>query len=395
MKILPRILLSTAAATGSVMSTPAVAGPRAALKVAVVVGLEPTTLNVPTVELYRAVADQVAASQAWLLTTRQDVKQRLNASAPELTALPGIPAVERNAVAAARASIGKRKTQKSKSGKKGPPQRAQVIASVQTMLDTLALDGAIIVDCKPYGHRAVSGCGVFYYDRAMGRIVAASEKSFKVRIEDVSLWAPTLVSSLEGGMLAHANKRERDRLDRVLATTADGEEPGKMTAELRLAGYGLSDPKDRITALPGAGLRFGRQSKGFATGVEVGLGKASADDAGATVNLDDRSAGIYLAIESRALDAMFWGLDLGVAYGITTARAAGGAEKDDGSLTAKSVRLRVGPGVMWEFNPGLQFGVGGSYDRHVPLAATATGAYEGTSLDKNVFGFGIRMKTVF
>ncbi len=350
-------------------------------KVAVVVSLEPDSVNVPTVELYRAVVDAVGQSSAFHAGGSREVKDRIRAPA-KLKSLGSIPAFERAAFLAAKPDAKKSKRKKKRGG---------VIPPLQVMLDTLALDGAIIVDCAPKGEAAVNACGLYYYDRALGRVLAASSKGFKVEISDASLWAPGLVSGLSQGLDAHANGAERERLNQVLAEKGDDEAAMNMGVELRLSGKNLGEPRGQVTSIPGAALLVGPQGNGYASGLELGMAQAGAGSRLGEVSVTQRAAGLFFATQSRALDALLWDLDLGVGYAVTQATIAGDR---NGKLTARGVKLRVSPGVLWEVNHALQFGASVSYERLESFAGASSGLYAGDAFAKNVLGFGIRLRTV-
>ena len=106
----------------------ALATPADPLRVAVVVGLQPGAINIPTIELYRAVTDNVALSSAWKTAGRsRDLKPLLKAPA-ELAGLGSIPAFDRTVLLAAQAGA--------KAGRAGK-RKSRVVAPVQAMLDAL------------------------------------------------------------------------------------------------------------------------------------------------------------------------------------------------------------------------------------------------------------------
>jgi hypothetical protein len=384
------VAVATAVAASAQVSAPVAAAPNGPRAVALVTSLDAGNLNVPTIELYRAVTDVVVVrTDDWRTSRPGEVKARLSAPGA-LGGLGAIPAFERSALLASRRALALSKSQTTRKR-----QPSQVIAPVQAMLDTLALDGAIIVDCEPNGTASVRGCGLYYYDRAMGRLLAATTKDFKIGIADASRWAPTLVQSLSQGLTAHAVAAERARLDQVLAKTAETEEPSDVALELKLVGLSQAEPTRHITALPGLSLGVARQAHGYATGIELGVAKAAESADGQSLRLLERSAGLVFDAQSKALDSMYWTLGLGVSYVITEADVAGAARAaDDGRLATRSIRLRLGPGFLWEFAKGLQVGAGLDYARLVPLESDSSGVYEDKGFSRNVLGFGVRLRTI-
>ncbi len=349
-------------------------------RVAVVASVDPGQISVPTVELYHAVNSAVRESKSWRPSSARDVKLKIKAP-QALTNLASIPAVARGSFV---------KAKNVKKGSKGEA-KARVIAPVQAMLDTMALDGAIIVDCAPNPQLAgnVDACGLYYYDRAAGRIIAATQKSFRVAINDATSWATSLVGNLDQGMVAHASRSERDKLDRVLAESPNSDAPSQLGIELDLVGYSVSEPLSKIQSLPGAALIVGPQAKGYAAGLELGIAEATMDDALGTVSFRERSLGLQFAVQSRALEMLLWDFGLGLHVADIKAQA-----ENRGKLDQRAVKLRVEPGVLWEMNKSLQFGASVSYDRVVPVSGSSQGAYDGKSLARNVFGFGIRLRSV-
>lgn len=352
---------------------PAFAGPADPLKVAVVVSLDPEAINVPTLELFRAVNDSAQMMPGFSPGVASDVRQKLLSGSPNLASLGTIPAFDRKQF-----------------------KKKKVIRPVQKMLDTLALDGAVIVHCAPAGTAQVRGCGLYYYDRSLGRVLAATSKNFRVGVADASRWAPNLLSNLSQGLTAYETSLERDRLKQVLADSNVDEDTAKFAAELRLQGQSVAEPSRQVTALPGAALRIGRSDKGYSSGLELGYGKASAEGEAAQVSLTEKLAGLFFSVESRALDSMLWDLGLGVNYAVLTADRTALTENDgkDGRLEARLIKLRFSPGVLWEVSKGLQFGAGFSFDRMVPFSEAKDGSYQYGHFAKNAAGFGIRLRTV-
>lgn len=353
-------------------AVPAWASPSDPLKVAVIVSLDPAAINIPTVELFRAVSDSAQIGTGFVPGVPSDIRQKL-ASAPGLASLGTIPAFDRKQF-----------------------RKKKVIRPVQKMLDTLALDGAVIVHCAPAGTAAVKNCGLYYYDRSLGRILAATKKDFRVGVADASRWAPSLVANLSQGLTAYESSLERNRLKQVIAESNDGEESAKFAAELKLQGQNLSEPSHQVTALPGAGLRLGRSDKGYSSGLELGYSKASAEGEAAKVDLTEKLAGIFFAVESKALESMLWDLSLGVNYAVLSAERDSLVDDDteNGRLEARLIKLRFSPGVLWEVSKGLQFGAGFSFDRMVPFAEAKEGSYQDGHFANNALGFGIRLRTV-
>ncbi len=357
-------------ATG--LAAPALAGPSDPLKVAVVVSLDAAAINVPTLELFREVSDGAQKASGFVPGLSSDVRQKLTMS-PGLQALGTIPAFDRKQF-----------------------RKKKIIKPVQKMLDTLALDGAVIVHCVPMGTAAVKNCGLYYYDRSLGRILAATKKDFRVGIADASRWAPSLLSNLSQGLTAYETSLERAKLNQVIAESNDAEESAKFAAEVRFQGQSVAEPSRQVKALPGAALRLGQSHKGYSTGLELGYGKASAEGSDARVLVTEKLAGLFFSVESRALETMMWDLGLGVNYAVLTAERRSLAELDseDGDMEARMIKLRFSPGVLWEVSKGLQFGAGFSFDRMVPLAETKDGSYQNGHFAQNALGFGIRLRTV-
>lgn len=383
---LENLLVAAALASASQLAS---ATPSDPLKVAVIVSIDPDEINVPTIELFRAVSDSARDARGMTQSSAQDVKQQLRPTAG-LTNLGAIPAFDRKSFV--KVGVGKAVKLSAKKSRK------RVIPQVQAMLDTLALDGAVIVDCAPAGTKVVKRCGLYYYDRSLGRVLAATSKSFKVGVADASRWAPGLLAGLSQGLSAYASNLERDKLKQVIAESNEETDSGQVAVEVKLVGETLAEPHRQVKALPGAALWLGNVGKGYTSGLELSYAKASATGDEEEVTLVERSVGLNFAVQSHALETMIWELGLGVHYAVLNAESQGLERTDDqtdGKLEAKMIKLRFAPGVLWQLSKNLQFGTGLAYDRMVPFTESATGSYHGQNFARNSLGFGIRLRTVF
>jgi hypothetical protein len=354
-------------------------------RVAVVVGLAPDAISVPTVELFRAVSDAAMSAGAWRIYDGADVKANLGAP-PPLKALGTLPAFDRRTFVSPEATRGT--AAESQDG---------LVRPVQVMLDTLALDGALIVDCRPEpaggldSTAVVTGCGLYFYDRARARTLAAATKSFRTGVADASLWAPELLASLVHGLQTVATNAERERVRTVLAEHEREHEPSALAFEARLDATNLADPLRQVGSLPTAGFVAGTRAGGFFGGLGIATGRSIARSPTGATTVATRSADLYLSAESPALEALIWDLGLGIGYdaNVATTTLAGG-----GRIERRAAVLTIAPGLLWQVNRMFEWGAALRFGRDVPLTETAAGSYVGYAFGTNVVGAGMRLRAI-
>lgn len=347
-------------------------------KIAVVVGLVPDNISPPTVELYRRVAARLGERGTWTLANDADVHANLPMD-HRLRELGSIAAVDRRHIIKAIGPKGTRPT--------------SMIRPLQSMIDTLALDGAVLVDCRERDGGKLSRCGIYYYDRAAGRIVAASAKEFRVPIADATRWAPVLVDQLIAGIEGHRTAKAHAAMEAMVRSN-DGDEPqSRFMMELGLGGVGLRHTTAATGSLPLVSFAVGTLGETFSAAIYGELGAASGKSGSVTEEIEERGVGLTFGARSRALETIYW--DLGMSAGMVQRKATReGPTEQLGFQDARAFRLRLSPGLLWEFGESVQVGPSLHWVRDISLKSTTEGVYAQERLSTSAIGIGLRLRTV-
>ena|GEM_PF-2900514 len=332
------VLLATMAG----LYAPVVSGvtsPPAADAVVVFLSVPGTRINVTTLEFYRAANDEIAQTKAWSLVGGGELGR--SASVKGLSFVGKVPVLT--------ASPSLRAT------------RRRVIPQVQETLDTLAIQGAIIVDCQTITGSTqetarVRGCGLYYYDRAEGRIVAATRKSFRVGVNSASLWAFSMVQGLKGGLEAHKAKIDRERLSSIESKSDDAEKPARPYLVLGMVGESLQLRGGERANLAGGVAGFGASFSGRSLGLEYAQTSFQGRHGTQQDRYNSRSLEVVLGASADAMDIVTWGLDL--TAGMTERRYEKAEEE---VLWARQPVIGLRPGVFWKVRQGWLMGATVSY----------------------------------
>lgn len=345
--------------------------------VALVLGTNPENINVPSVELYRKVKNYLDLSDYWVMNPSWSTKKAIgkidNADFPYFGS---IPFFDRNDL---KASL--------MNGRKG----SGLIAPIQVMLDTLALEGAILVDCEPIGDETVKSCGLYFYDRASRKIVAAAEKEFVAGVTDASNWAGTLTSSLAEGMNHIRDKREILAVNSILEHTRDDkEEPMSWLLELQLHGGKVSDFSHINGTVPSGEMILGLTGEnfGFGVGAFFTQNKETAD---LNEPLFKEVSGQFLFhSKANAGESLTWDFHLGAGYAKRSLTLSGGDV-----LETEDLKLSVGPGLLWNMNENAAFGLVGKYDRYMEIENKNKLSNPNLGMFEEDFRLGFRLQTRF
>jgi len=316
-----------------------VTSPPAADAVVVFLSVPGTRINVTTLEFYRAANDEIAQTKAWSLVGGGELGR--SASVKGLSFVGKVPVLT--------ASPSLRAT------------RRRVIPQVQETLDTLAIQGAIIVDCQTITGSTqetarVRGCGLYYYDRAEGRIVAATRKSFRVGVNSASLWAFSMVQGLKGGLEAHKAKIDRERLSSIESKSDDAEKPARPYLVLGMVGESLQLRGGERANLAGGVAGFGASFSGRSLGLEYAQTSFQGRHGTQQDRYNSRSLEVVLGASADAMDIVTWGLDL--TAGMTERRYEKAEEE---VLWARQPVIGLRPGVFWKVRQGWLMGATVSY----------------------------------
>ncbi len=345
--------------------------------VALVLGTNPEDINVPSVELFRKVKNYLDLSDYWVMnpswSTKKAIGKLENADFPYFGSIP---------------FFDRRELQNSlKNGNKG----SGIIAPVQVMLDTLALEGAILVDCEPIGDDTVKACGLYFYDRASRKIVAAAEKEFVAGVKDASNWAGTLTSSLAEGMNHIRDKREKLAVNSILEHTKDDrEKPMQWLMELQLHGGKINDFSYVSGTVPSGEMIIGRTGEnfGFGLGAFFTQNKETADLA--EPMFKEVSGQFIFNSKANAGESLTWDFHLGAGYAKRSLTLVGGD-----ALETEDLKLSVGPGLLWNMSDNAAFGLVGKYDRYMELENRNRLSNPNLSMFEDDFRIGFRLQTRF
>jgi hypothetical protein len=357
-------------------------------RVAVVLSHGRKAANYPTIEFYQAVTAAVEEASAWAPARASEIRPLLPKPGVDLGS---IPTVDRSVFLKAKPNRSAKAGRAPKGAlTKRKAARAAQIVPVQRMLDTLAIQGAVIVDCDPRGANEVSACGVYFYDRADGRVVARAQKQFRVGITDASRWATALVATLKDGMSAARANAERKRFDELMERGEEAPDHGVMLA-VEAAGERLAVPDARLDAAMNLGLQaLVRSSAGApAFGVEIAQGTSSDDggkDGAASYRL--RRLGLVVDASARAMQSAVWSLGL----------AAGVADReynlDETSLRQRGTYVSVRPGLGFRMSESVTLAFDLRHTSYLGGSRTADETFEDDRLGSSAFGLGLRLTAV-
>jgi hypothetical protein len=352
--------------------------------VALVLSSDNDPVNTPSVELYRAVLKTIEMSGIWPLAPLWPVKKNLSSGNQSTGA---IPSFERQHLLNAHP-----KAKNANPGMPAEKSENKVIEPVQIMLDTLAIEGAIIVDCVPSGPRIVRGCGLYYYDRSRGKVVASARKYYRAGVMDASNWADHFTVSLAKGMRAAKEAKDKKRLDEALTITNEIEPENDITLELQTWGQSTSNSDTLSNSVPGATLIFSSQGETYGMGLDLSYGR-SLDSSGVNkTNYMERSASLHFTAQAKTMKSLVWDLGLGLG----AAQRSIEQEEDSGILSAKTTDFKLGmaPGIMWELNPSFSFGLNGSYEKYFAINKEIDPGSNANLFD-SAWKIALRLKTTF
>jgi len=320
--------------------------------VAVVLSHPEGSAHVASVEFYAAVVDAISAEQQWSVHPNRDVTRVLRPIGKG-PVIGSIPTVSRDIVARAHPGINSWKGTTSTSRAKKSRESKRLIGPLQEALDTLALPGAIIVDCAPRGDTKVRGCGLYFYDRGTGRIVAAARKNFRTGIASAARWAPTLVAGLKDGIAAEEQREEREKLGAIIARPEERESATSLAVGVGGSGEqaGVRGAAQAPATLAMGNLYVGMQRKGTGLGLELSLGSARAGSGDQSTRIEQRSAALVATVGVDALDSVTWELGLAAGAAHRTVESGDGSE-----LSATQPFMSLRPGILWAVGKGWQIG---------------------------------------
>ena len=357
-------------------------------RIALIYSASSKQLNTPTVAFYQSVAGQFASSNDWDLVSYSEVDRYLPKKAGRLT--PGtIPAISR-------AEFLKAHPQASNPSKRTKPANNGISKSLQELLDTLAAEGAVVVDCVPQGGDRVKACGIYFYDRAAGRVVASMRKDFKVGITDATRWSSVMVSGLHSGLVAVRDNKSKAQLESILDKSSDDTSNRKVGIHFDARGESTIKKYDMPGLAPAFSLGVSTLSNGTGAGIEASISEQhNQSSSGRELKWFGRRAGIFMTSEIEAQETMVWSLDVGL--GISDRKFVMNQDNiEAGSLHQREGYITARPGLLWDLSKQkVRMGFVGDFTRYIGGNNDTTEALIGENLPAWSRGLSFRIKYIF
>jgi len=352
--------------------------------VAIVLSQDESVVNVPSIELFRSVKEVVNNSDTWVMAPAWSVKINLKnqKSAEGLQDLGAIASFNRRFLTKGHPQsnmvLPKDKIHRSQN---------QIIKPIQIMLDTLALQGAIIVDCLPEGPKVVRSCGLYYYDRVKGKVVASSRKFFRAGVTDATNWSNHLVMSMDAGLKKVKETKSKMQITKVLSFHEEKEDKMNYSAEVEF--WGLSPSESSLnTSVPGISLYINRENESFS----YGLGFSYTDTEKDNVSYKQYDLGLRFTPRAFAAKSLIWELPIGFAASQRSMSKL--APTGRNSVEQLDAKFSIGPSLMWQMKRGTSFGVGASYESYHTLNQEVVDNSK-LNLFSNTLRYSLRIKHNF
>jgi hypothetical protein len=369
-------------------SQPAAAISTSNEKVVLIYSASGKGLSLPTLSFYKSVAGQFAASNNWQVVPFSEVDRFLPKAKSQFT-LTSVPSISRSEFLKAHPmAAGNTKKKGRKKGGLAP--------SLQELLDTLAVQGAVVVDCVPSGRDRVRACGLYYYDRSAGRVVAAMRKDFRVGITDATRWSDVMVAGLHSGLVAARDSKSKAQLETILDKAEDRDDTRKFAAHLEVKGESSFQHDGSPAVAPAFGLGLASMANGSGLGLELGVSEQRAESGDDTQTLwTGKRAGIFMTSEVEALETLLWSLDVGLGASVRRfALRTGGIET--GAIAQREAYLTARPGLLWNLSgSSVRMGFVGDFTRYVGGNSRSSDELTGKSLPVWSRGLSFRLKYVF
>lgn len=355
--------------------------------VALVLTTSAQEMNLPTVHFYQAVQKSMSDSAEWKLAPVPETRKYLR-KLKGTYAINALPAISR------RGFIKSHGQAKYPDSKPGRPNRVQ--PNLQRALDTLALQGAVVVDCIPDGSRRVRSCGLFYYDRNAGKVVASVRKHFRLGIPDAGRWAHQMVAGLDSGIKHERNRKSQNELSTLLAKSTDNNEENDTVFMfgIQALGESLASVNDQQATLAQGAIQIGLQSSNMSLSLEGGQGHSILDNDENKHILSARKLGLVLGIQSKALESLIWQLGWGMgAMERKIVREEDGEET--GALRHVDGYLSLRPGMFWALGQHFRIGTEATYTKFLGGQHHQEGVLTSKDFSNYAFGLAFSLITIF
>lgn len=332
-------------------------------------------INYPTIDFFQATVTDVKTTGTWTVAPLAQVRGLMKGQRSDLGPIPSLP---RSELTAALPGVTR------KDGESG----RGVIKSLQRALDTLAVDAAIVVDCEPSGQSAVNGCGLYYYDRAEGRITATARKDFRAGVNEAGRWAPTLVATLKRGMESVRSEREKARFSELLDRSVDANSaPFKLSLGLDASGESLATPDAHLSNQMTYGLQVLVRGSAAGFGLEGATGDGESSAEFKTFKASARRLGLVVNVRAKALDNLIWETDL-AAGAVSRVYESSAGDR----LSTRGAYLALRPGLGFEISKRWSLGIGLQLSRYFLGSSESSGRYAAAALNPTAIGALFRVK---
>jgi hypothetical protein len=357
-------------------------------RIALIYSASSKQLNTPTLAFYQSIAGQFATSNNWQLISYAEVDRYLPKKTGRLTP-SSIPAISR-------AEFLNAHPQASNPAKTKKPANKGVSKSLQELLDTLAAEGAVVVDCVPQGGDRVKACGIYFYDRAAGRVVASMRKDFKVGITDATRWSGVMVSGLHSGLVAVRDNKSKAQLESILDKSTDDSSNRKIGVHFDARGESTIRKYDAADMAPAFSLGVSTMSNGTGAGIEASVSEQrNQSSSGRELKWFGRRAGLFMTSEIEAQETMVWSLDVGL--GVSDRKFILNEDGTEaGSLQQKEGYITARPGLLWDLSKQkVRMGFVGDFTRYIGGNNDTRDALAGENLPAWSRGLSFRIKYIF
>lgn len=358
--------------------------------VAVLMAFDHEAISVPTVELYRRILDDVRDSSQFLVIPMSVAREHFDAKIPPN--LGALPAFDRRYLLKAHPPARKYHA----SAPRHTTSTKRVIRPVQSLVDTLAIDGALLLDCQTSQKGALlKGCGLYYYDRARGQVVGSVTKPFQVGIRDARRWSSILIADLGNGISAEKQSREKKSIQRALAQVNPEQNNHQFLVEIAAGGHSAAEKG--VVYSPSVSLMAGQKFDGFVMGLVGSGGESSRTVGDRSMKFLERSIGVGFSVGSSALLDMEWDLGLSLAISnrqLTNESSSSMAAQTSLLQSRRDLKLTVQPGLLWNLTSNTAWGASFLASRYFGVSQTQSEATV-DGLQSSGVGMSIRLRTLF
>src|SRR5690606_36406190 len=108
----------------------------------------------------------------------------------------------------------------------------------------------------------VRACGLYYYHRTAGKVVASMRKEFRVGITDATRWSEVMVAGLHSGLVAARESKSKAQLESILQKADTPSDPATLALSLDVKGESSFRHAGSPSVAPSFGLGLAMMSDG-------------------------------------------------------------------------------------------------------------------------------------